>query len=65
MQCSVNIGKEKSRDNECMVPHNFIVRPHAQIHCLCDKVDHKQEVRLILYILGQIVTWLYIPNLLD
>ena len=29
----------------------------AEIHCLCDKVYHKQEVRFLLYLLGQIVTW--------
>jgi len=25
--------------------------------CLCEKVYHKQEVRFLLYLLGQIVTW--------
>jgi len=25
--------------------------------CSCDKVNHKQEVRFLLYLLGQIVTW--------
>jgi len=24
--------------------------------CLCDKVNHKQEVRFLLYLLGKIVT---------
>jgi len=28
----------------------------AEIHCSCDKVYHKQEVRFLLYIIGQIVT---------
>ena len=28
----------------------------AKIHCSCDKVYQKQEVRFLLYILGQIVT---------
>jgi len=31
----------------------------------CDKVYHKQEVHILLYILGQIVTWQYFPNPLD
>jgi len=31
----------------------------------CDKVYHKQEVRFLLYLLGQIVSWQYNPNLLD
>ena len=31
----------------------------------CDKVYHKQEVCFLLYILGQIVSWQYNPNLLD
>ena len=35
----------------------------AEIHCLWDKVYYKQKVRL--YILGQFVTWQYIPNPLD
>ena len=35
-----------------------------EIHCLCDKVDHKQEFRF-LYLLGPIVTWQYNPNPLD
>ena len=34
-------------------------------HCPCDKVYHKQDVRFLLYILSQIVTWQYIPNRLD
>ena len=37
----------------------------AEIHCSCDNVYHKQEVRFLLYILGQIVTWQDIPNPLD
>ena len=37
----------------------------AKSHCLCDKVYHKQEVRFLLYIVGQIVTWQYIPKPLD
>jgi len=28
----------------------------AEIHCSCDKIYHKQEVRFLLYIVGQIVT---------
>ena len=28
----------------------------AKIHCSCDKVYHKQEARILLFILGQIVT---------
>jgi len=28
----------------------------VEIHCSCEKVYHKQEVRFLLYILGQIVT---------
>jgi len=28
----------------------------AEIHCSCDKVDHKQEIRFLLYILGLVVT---------
>jgi len=30
--------------------------------CSCDKVYHRQEVRFLLYLLGQIVTWQYYPN---
>ena len=37
----------------------------AEIHCSCNKVYHKHEVLFLLYILGQIVTWQYIPNPLD
>jgi len=37
----------------------------AELHCLCDKVYHKQEVRFLLYVLGPIVTRQYIPNPLD
>jgi len=37
----------------------------AEIHCLCDKFYHKQELRFLLYLLGQIVTWQYYPNPLD
>jgi len=37
----------------------------VEIYCSCDKVYHKQEVHIILYILGQIVTWQHIPNPLD
>ena len=45
---------------------NFQAPPiFAEIHCSCDKVYHKQVVRLLLYKLGQIVTWQYIPNPLD
>ena len=46
--------------------HKFLISPTiVEIHCSCDKVDHKQEVRFLLYILGQIFTWQYIPNPLD
>jgi len=43
-------------------PHN-----PAGVHCSCDKVNHKQEVRFLLYLLSQIVTWQYTcnPNPLD
>ena len=37
----------------------------AEIHYLCDNVYFKQEVSFLLYIVGQIVTWQYIHNLLD
>jgi len=37
----------------------------AEIHFSRDKVYHKKEVRFLLYILGQIVTWQFIPNALD
>jgi len=33
--------------------------------CPCDKVYHKQEVHILLSLLGQIVTWQYNPNLLN
>jgi len=33
--------------------------------CSCDKVNDKQEVCFILYLLGQIVALQYNPNLLD
>jgi len=33
--------------------------------CLCDKVYHKQEVRFLLNLLSQIVTWNLSPNPLD
>ena len=37
----------------------------AEIQCSCDRVYHKQEVRFLLYLLGQIITRQYIPNPLD
>ena len=53
-----------SRDNACF--HKFLISAHiCWIHCSCDKVNHIQEVRFLLYILGQIVTWQYIPNPLE
>jgi len=40
-----------------MVPQFFLSLPtYAEIHCSCDKVYHKQEVRFLLYILGHIVS---------
>jgi len=30
-----------------------------------DKVNYKHEVGFLLYLLGQLVTWQYIPNPLD
>jgi len=46
--------------------HIFLKSPtFAEFHCSCDKVYHKQKVRFLLYILGQIVTGQYIPNPLD
>jgi len=30
-----------------------------------DKIYHKQEVRFLSYLLGQILTWQYNPNPLD
>jgi len=42
---------------------HFLSQPtFAEIHCSCDKVYHKQELRFLLYILGQSVTWHYIPS---
>ena len=32
---------------------------------MCDKIYNTQEVWFLLYVLGQIVTWQYNPNLLD
>jgi len=46
--------------------HKCLISVHiAEIHCSCDKVYHKQKVRFLLYILGKIVTWQYIPNPLE
>ena len=45
---------------------NFQAPPIAVVFLWsCDKVYHKQEICLLLYFLGQIVTWQYNPNLLD
>jgi len=33
--------------------------------CSCDKFDHKQEERFILYLLGQIISWQYKPSSLE
>jgi len=37
----------------------------AEIHCSCNKVYYKQELHILLCILGQIVAWQYIPKPLD
>ena len=44
--------------NKCMVPQiiYFISAPICYNACSCDKVYHTQEVRFLLYIVGQIVT---------
>ena len=46
--------------------YKFQAPPHAAYFLWsCDKVYHKQEVWFLLYFLGQIVSWLYNPKLLD
>ena len=50
---------------QCIVPHVYSPPTFAVSHCSFDKVAYKQEVRFLLYLLGQIVTWQYNPNPLD
>jgi len=41
--------------------HSQFSSPFCTLFCSCDKVYLKQEVRIHLYLLGQIVTWQSYP----
>jgi len=59
---TVGVGTNSTMDSST----NFQAPPQAAYFLWsCDKVYHKQKVCLVLYFLGQIVSWQYNPNLLD
>ena len=56
------INKAKGMDSST----SFQAPPQAAYSLWsCDKVYYKQEVCFLLYVLGQIVSWQYNPNMLD
>ena len=60
-----NDNKLISAGWQCIVSQKCNPLPLSVLFlCSCDKVYHKLEVRFVLYLLGQIVTW-YNPNLLE
>jgi len=54
-------------DSSAMDSFTIYQAPPQAAYCLwsCDKVYHKQEINVLLYFLGQIISWQYNPNLLD